>query len=153
MKKDKLIGELFDPGKGFWTAPRLLGGRELDKLRGQNIVSNAKTIDRTEGLSCIVSHKSTDLRKPSYRDAKRVYWLGMRFVRELLRYAGETRRDRKRKVTYHLHWLVEAPDCRRSLEWFVPLAGVPETHEKMLKQVIEDAEASGVEVRIYRIPD
>jgi len=148
-----MLGEKFDLGPGFWKKPRILSGKEIDLIRRQNIVSNAKTIDRTESLSCVISHKSTDLRRPSYQNPQRIYWLGMRFVKLLAEYEGEVRKDQKRRISYHLHWAVEKPDSTRILEWFIPLAGVLANQEKAVFRVVQDAKDYRVQVNIFRVPE
>jgi hypothetical protein len=83
--------DVLDYGRGFWQGNRLLSGKRIDALRAQNIPHNARVIDRTVGIDTVVSHKSTDLRRPSYQSPRRVYALGMRFVRALAAYSGEVR--------------------------------------------------------------
>ena len=39
---------------------------QLDECFDQNIPGNSKTIDRTVGANCVVSHKSTDLTCPRF---------------------------------------------------------------------------------------
>lgn len=147
-----MIGEPLHIRDGFWRENRLASGRSLDALFGQNIPSNAKTIDRTVGTHRIVSHKSTDLRLKSYRNPGRVYRLGMSFVQSLIDYQGEVRRDRKLKATYHLYWATEHPECERVLAWFVPQF-VGEDHETAIARVVRDARRRAVEVVVYRVAD
>jgi len=147
-----LQGEIVDCGRGFWLGDRMSSGKRIDALRNQNIPHNSRTIDRTVGLNGIVSHKSTDLRRKTYRSAQTVYRLGMRFVKEVQAYAGEVRCDHKKGATYHLHWAVEGP-ALRMLEWFVPETGVPEVGERALRQVVDDARQLSVTVVILRVPD
>jgi hypothetical protein len=148
-----VIGTRIDFGRGFWRGDRKLSGKRIDVLRMQNIPHNSRCIDRTVGGKCVVSHKSTDLRLKSYQSPQAVYRLGMCFVGQLRTYAGEVRRDHKKKATYHLHWAVEAPDAVRVLEWFVPLSGVTPAHESALQRVIEDASRAGVTVALFRVTD
>lgn len=148
-----MIGTAINFGNGFWRDDRKISGKRIDVLRKQNIPHNSRCIDRTVGGNCVVSHKSTDLRLKSYRSPQTVYRLGMRFVAQLLAYAGEVRCDHKKKATYHLHWAIEAPDAQRILEWFVPLAGVTSEQEAILQRVIDDSKAAGVTVALFRISD
>lgn len=142
-----------DFGSGFWREERLLSGKRIDVLRGQNIPHNSRSIDRTLVPNGIVSHKSTDLRLKSYRSPRAVYRLGMRFVREIQDYSGETRCDHKKKATYHLRWAIETSSAVRILEWFIPAKGVSEEQEFSLTQVVNDAKAAGVTVKIFRVND
>lgn len=139
--------------KGFWAEDRMWSGKRIDALRGQNIPFNSRTIDRTLVPRGVVSHKSTDVRCKSYRSAESVYRLGMRFVRELLRYEGEVRQDRKRKATYHLAWAVAGCAPSRVLEWFVPAIGVSPQHKGCLDRVVREARTLGVEVRVFRVEE
>lgn len=147
-----MLGIEVNLGLDFWNVERKLAGKQLDVLRGQNIPSNARTIDRTVGGSTVVSHKSTDLRYKSYRSASTVYGLGTSFVRSLKAYKGETRRDNKIKATFHLEWAVASPDAVRILEWFVPLDGITEQQEHSLQRVVEYGQRHGVVVSIMRVP-
>lgn len=142
-----------DFGEGFWRDDRRLSGKRIDSLRGQNIPHNSKTIDRTEGLDHIVSHKSTDLRLKSYRSPKTVYRVGMRFVRELVAYKGEVRSDHHIKATYHLHWMTENPECKRTLEWFIPASGVNAEQALSLERIVADAASAGVSVVLIKVND
>jgi hypothetical protein len=72
-------GEL-DYGPGFWQGNRLQSGKNIDAWRSQNIPHNACVIDRTAGADTVVSHKSTDLRRVSYRTSARVYYAGSRHM-------------------------------------------------------------------------
>lgn len=145
------VGERVDLGRGFWRINRLFAGAMIDGIRGQNIPFNSKSIDRTEGLCRIVSHKSTDVRLPSYLRSESVYRIGMRFVRKLADYQGEIRMDHRKRATYHLHWAVENPQCQRVLEWFVPEEGVTAQQETELERVVEEGAALGVEVLVLRV--
>ncbi len=140
-------------GEGFWREDRKLSGKRIDVLRGQNIPPNSVSIDRTDGLANIVSHKSTDLRLKSYRSPKSVYRLGMRFVRQLASYQGEVRADHHKKATYHLHWMTENPNCRRTLEWFIPASGVADEQWLGLERVVADAAPMGVSVVLLKVLD
>ena len=108
--------------------------------------------DRTIGLDTVVSHKSTDLRRASYRSASRVYYVGMRFVGALATYTGEVRCDHKKKATYYLHWAIEGHGPR-ILEWFIPEVGVTPDRETALTRVVTDAASAGVTVRLLRVRD
>lgn len=77
----------------------------------------------------------------------------MRFVRQLVAYGGETRRDHQKRATYFLTWAVEAQDCVRFLEWFIPLEGVSEEQEKAVERVVETAGQMGIEVQIFRVEE
>lgn len=147
----KEFEQILDLGEGFWKENRRYSGKKIDIVRGQNIPSNSKTIDRTLYPSGIVSHKSTDVRAKSYSNPKSLYWLGMRFVNKLLEYRGEIRRDHKIGATYYLMWAVEESRVPRILEWFVPLDGISDQHKKMLKLVQIDAQKVGVEVKIILV--
>ncbi len=148
------LGEVIDFGRGFWSEDRRSSGRRIDELRGQNIPTNSKTIDRTLVPKGVVSHKSTDIRRKSYRSPQTVYWVGMRFVRQLLEYEGELRQDHRRKATYYLQWAIEGTDYKRVLEWFVvPPAGVPTAHEQSLRRVIAEASALGITVKLFRVQE
>ncbi len=147
------FNDVADFGRGFWLRERKLSGKQIDFIRGQNIPHNAKSIDRTIGLSCVVSHKSTDLRLNSYRSPKTVYRIGMKFVRHLKDYQGEVRCDHKIKATYHLHWALEGCDTLRVLEWFIPAARVTSAQEASLIRVVKDASECGVSVKIVRVRD
>lgn len=142
-----------DFGSDFWKKDRKTSGKNVDVLRGQNIPGNSKTIDRTVGLGCIVSHKSTDFRLKSYQQPNRVYQLGMHFVRQLVRYKGEVRMDHQIGATYNLQWAVETGKTKRILEWFVPDFVKDLPIEKELLRVIANAKDLGVEVRIYSVKD
>jgi hypothetical protein len=144
---------IVDFGAGFWKKERKLSGKEIDRLRNQNIPHNSRTIDRTIMLDCMVSHKSTDTRCKSYQHPQSLYWLGMKFVKELINYRGEIRRDNKIKATYHLTWLIENPNCKRVLEWFIPSSLNNKEQEQALLKVIEDGLQQGVEVILYRVLD
>ena len=148
-----MIGKKCNFGWGFWQKNRLASGKEIDSLRGQNIPSNSKTIDRTEGLNIIISHKSTDIRLKSYTHPSTVYRTGMRYVQQLASYEGEVRRDLKKKATYHLYWAVEAENSKRILEWFIPIDGVDYEHELAISRVIDKAHELGVEVRVFRVAE
>ena len=139
-------------GPGFWKKNRLQSGKEIDAALDQNIPHNAKTIDRTVGQVGVVSHKSTDLRLKSYQSMARVYWIGMRFVKTLVAYEGEVRRDRQKQATYHLHWALEGNEVSRVLQWFVP-DELTLQQEETLQRVIDDGKLLGVDVQILRIPD
>ena len=128
-------------------------GKRVDVLRGQNTPHNSRSIDRTLVPHGVVSHKSTDLRLKSYRSGRSVYRLGMRFVREVQNYAGEIRSDHTKKATYNLHWAVEAPNAARLLEWFIPAFGISDEQERSLDQVIVDAQAVGVVVKLFLVGD
>lgn len=141
-----------DYGRGFWLGDRLQIGKRIDALRFQNIPHNARDIDRTVGADTVVSHKSTDLRRVSYRSAARVYRVGMCFVRSLAAYTGEVRCDHQKKATYYLHWAIEHRGPR-ILEWFVPATGVTMDQEAALIRVINDAKPLGVTVLLLRIMD
>jgi hypothetical protein len=142
-----------DFGSGFWREQRMVSGKRIDVLRGQNIPHNSRSIDRTLVPNGVVSHKSTDLRLKSYRSPRTVYRLGTRFVREVQEYSGEIRCDHKKKATYHLHWAVEAPGAARILEWFIPACGISNEQECSLKQVIDEAKTAGVLVKLFRVRD
>ena len=142
-----------DFGCGFWKTDRKTSGKNIDVLRGQNIPGNSKTIDRTIGLGCVVSHKSTDLRLKSYQPANRAYQLGMHFVRQLVRYKGEVRMDHQIGATYNLQWAVETENATRILEWFVPDFAMDALIEKELLRVIKNAKGFGVDVQIYAVKD
>ncbi len=144
---------ILDFGEGFWKADRLLSGKKIDRLRNQNIPHNSRTIDRTSGLSCIISHKSTDLRRKSYINSRTVYRLGMRYVQQLANYQGEIRRDYKIGATYHLHWATDRLDCERILEWFIPSYFMPQHLEEAIRKVIEEAALKKINVIIYAILD
>ena len=146
------IHDALDFGCGFWKENRLQSGKRIDVLRGQNIPQNARAIDRTIGLDTVISHKSTDLRLPSYRSSRCVYRLGMRFVRALAAYQGEVRRDHRRKATYYLTWAVEGGGPR-ILEWFIPEVGVSPEQEEAVSQVMCDAANLGVTVKLFRVKD
>ncbi len=146
-----MLGESIDFGPDFWSKDRRRSGREIDVLRGQNIPANSKSIDRTRGMSTVISHKSTDLRCRSYQSPRAVHRLGMSFVRTLAAYAGETRCDHKIKATYHLHWALEAPDAQRILEWLVPQSGVSIEQEDALAGVVAAARSHGVTVKVFRV--
>jgi len=148
-----MIGTECDFGRGFWARDRLATGKEIDNLRGQNIPSNSRTIDRTTVPTSIVSHKSTDIRRKSYRRLSKVYRTGMRFATELSQYEGEIRKDHRKKATYHLHWALEMSECKRVLEWFIPLTGVADDQMQAVERVVRDAAALGVEVNVYRVLD
>ncbi|MEP7375290.1 MAG: hypothetical protein ABI675_17955 [Chitinophagaceae bacterium] len=122
-------------------------------LRGQNIPSNSKAIDKTISDNCIVSHKSTDLRKISYQSAKTVYRLGMCFVTALRNYSGEVRRDHKIGATYHLNWTTENPECIRILEWFIPDFEIPDECMKTLQRIINEGRSFGILVSIFKVRD
>ena len=145
-----MIGVLFDLGADFWNKDRRRSGQEIDVLRGQNIPPNSKAIDRTVGISGVVSHKSTDLRCKSYQSPNTVYRLGVSFVNSLANYNGEVRRNRKIKATYFLNWAVEQPHAPRVLEWFVPRQGVSEKQEDAMARVITYGREHGIEVKIFR---
>lgn len=147
-----MIGKPIHIIDGFWRGNRLATGKLIDEWFGQNIPSNSRTIDRTVGTNCVVSHKSTDLRLKSYTSPNRVYSLGISFVKTLSNYSGEVRRNRKIRATYDLRWAVDSSDSRRILAWFVPL-DIPEGHERMLERVVRDAEDYGVEVEIFRVSE
>jgi hypothetical protein len=147
-----MLGTNIDLGLTFWDGERKLAGKRVDLLRGQNIPSNARTIDRTVGLFCVVSHKSTDLRCKSYKLPSKVYCLGTSFVRSIAGYKGEVRKDHKIKATYYLNWAVESLDSTRVLEWFVPLHGVTAEQEESLRRVVAYGVTHGVEVRVMRVP-
>lgn len=147
------IGQTIDLGSGFWRRNRLESGASIDGLRGQNIPFNSKVIDRTEGLERIVSHKSTDVRLPSYRKPGAVYRIGMRFVRALAAYQGEVRCDHRKKASYHLHWMVEDPKAERLLEWFVPETGVSEKQEDEMERVVTEGAMRGIKIAVLRVPD
>jgi len=144
--------DALDYGRGFWAGDRLLSGKRIDVLRLQNIPHNARVIDRTIGLDTVVSHKSTDLRRPSYRSASRVYRRGMLFVRSLAAYSGEVRCDHQKKTTYYLRWAIEH-NGPRILEWFIPANGITTDQEAALDRVTQDAIRLGVTVEILRIRD
>lgn len=146
-----MVGEILDLGSDFWLRDRLKSGQEIDRLRGQNIPFNSRVIDRTDGISCVVSHKSTNLLCLSYQSPRAVYRLGMSFVRDLAAYQGEVRRNRKIKATYFLSWALQGPNPRRILEWFVPYSGVTGGQEEALELVVSEALALGVEVRVFRV--
>lgn len=148
-----MIGEKCDLGRGFWRKNRLASGKEIDSIRGQNIPSNSKTIDRTEGLNVMISHKSTDIRLKSYIRPRAVYRIGMRYVRQIASYNGEVRKDHKKKATYHLHWAVETEDSKRVLEWFLPLKGVANEQEVAIHKVVVEAGELGVDVHVFRVPE
>jgi hypothetical protein len=150
---DKLIAKQIDFGAGFWTMDRKSSGKNIDVLRGQNIPGNSRTIDRTIGLGCIVSHKSTDFRLKSYQPANRIYHLGMHFVRHLLKYKGEIRMDHKIGATYNLQWAVEVPECKRILEWFIPDCERSDAVEQALNRVVTNAAIAGVEVQLFKVKD
>lgn len=143
---------ILDYGRGFWRGNRLQSGKRIDALRDQNIPHNARVIDRTVSFNTVVSHKSTDLRRPSYRSAACVYRAGMRFVRLLAAYDGEVRCDHKKRATYYLHWAIEH-DGPRILEWFIPAIDVTADQEAALARVIADAVSLGVTVQLLRIKD
>jgi len=143
----------FDFGENFWKRNRMASGKSIDQLRGQNIPHNSKSIDKTSGLACIISHKSTDIRRKSYTNPKSIFRLGMRFVHDLAIYQGEVRRDHKIGATYHLHWATDNPDCKRILEWYIPASIIPEEKINAIKKVIITAKAHGVKVNIYTILD
>lgn len=147
------IGQPIDLGGGFWRRNRLESGASVDELRGQNIPFNSKVIDRTEALKRIVSHKSTDIRLTSYLRPGAVYRIGMRFVRVLAAYQGEVRCDHRKKVTFHLHRMVEAPKAERLLEWFVPETGVSEKQEDGMERVVTEGARRGIKVAVLRVPD
>ena len=147
-----MLGTKIDLGPTFWDVERKLAGKRVDLIRGQNIPSNAKTIDRTVGLSCVVSHKSTDLRCKSYKLPSTVYCLGTSFVRSIASYKGEVRKNHKIKATYFLNWAIESLNSTRVLEWFVPLHGVTAEQEESLRKVIAYGLTHGVEVRVMRVP-
>lgn len=147
-----MLGTEINLGPTFWTVERRLAGRQVDMLRGQNIPSNARVIDRTVGLSSVVSHKSTDLRCRSYTVPSAVYCLGTSFVRSLAAYQGEIRKDHKIKATYFLGWAIESPDSKRVLEWYVPLHGVTREQEESLQRVVEYGRTRRVEVKVMRAP-
>ena len=108
-----MIGQLFlGLGKDFWARNRLASGNEIDQVREQNIPRNSKTIDRTVGMSCVVSHKSTDIRLKSYLLPGSIYRTGIRFCRELAIYGGEIRRNHKIGATYYLTWAVADPETK-----------------------------------------
>lgn len=142
-----------DFGKGFWKADRMISGKKVDQLRNQNIPSNSKTIDRTSGLACIISHKSTDIRRKSYENSRTVYRLGMKFIQQLSKYQGEIRRDHKIGATYHLHWATDHPDCKRILEWFIPFYSIPQNHISAIEKVVEEAALQHINVNIYTVLD
>lgn len=144
---------ILDFGEGFWKADRMRSGKKIDQLRNQNIPHNSKTIDKTAGLDCIISHKSTDLRRKSYLDSRTVYRLGMKYIQQLANYQGEIRRDHKIGATYHLHWATDNPDCQRILEWFIPSYVIPQELYNTLQKVIEEAALKKIKVIIYPILD
>lgn len=144
--------DILDYGRGFWEGNRFQSGKRIDTLRAQNIPHNARVIDRTIGLDTVVSHKSTDLRRPSYQSTGRVYCTGMRFVRALAAYTGEVRCDHQKKATYYLHWALQGHGPR-ILEWFIPEAGITTDQEAALARVVADAAVLGVTVRLLRIKD
>ena len=146
------MNDELDYGRGFWLGDRLQSGKRIDALRFQNIPHNARVIDRTVGADAVVSHKSTDLRRASYRSPARVYRLGMSFVRSLAAYGGEVRCDHQKKATYYLHWAIEQRGPR-ILEWFIPATGVTTAQEAALTRVINDAKPIGVTVLILHIKD
>lgn len=152
MKPSLTVKEI-DFGAGFWKKERKLSGKEIDRLRNQNIPHNSKVIDRTIMLDCIVSHKSTDTRCKSYHRPESLYRLGMKFVNELKNYKGEIRQDHKIKATYHLTWPIENPQCKRILEWFIPSFLNNKEQELVLSRVIEDGLKQGVQVMLYEIID
>lgn len=143
--------EVVDFGEDFWKRDRRQSGKDIDVIRGQNIPTNARVIDRTLVPPGVVSHKSTDLRRKSYRRPGSIYRRGMQFVKKLANYTGETRQDHKKGATYYLHWALEGPESKRVLEWFVPLNGVSKDHENALGKVVQDAKEYGVVVRIFRV--
>ncbi|HJT66392.1 MAG TPA: hypothetical protein VJ749_08065 [Pyrinomonadaceae bacterium] len=145
--------EPLDFGRGFWRECRRLTGKRIDVLRDQNIPHNSRCIDRTLVPNGVVSHKSTDLRRKSYRSAATVYRRGMNFVADLVAYEGEVRCDHKKKATYHLHWALEGAEPPRVLEWFVPALGVSEEQAAALKRVVQDSATLGVRVEIYRVAE
>ena len=147
-----MLGTSINLGATFWEVERRRAGKLLDGIRGQNIPSNARTIDRTEGISTVVSHKTTDLRCKSYLVSSAVYSLGTSFVRALAAYKGETRRDHKIKATYFLAWALQAPEAKRILEWFVPMRGVTPEQEASMQRVVEYGLSRYVEVQILRVP-
>ena len=143
--------EVVDFGDDFWKRDRRQSGKDIDVIRGQNIPTNARVIDRTLVPSGVVSHKSTDLRCKSYRLPRSVYRRGMKFVKDLANYTGETRQDHKKGATYYLHWALDGKESKRVLEWFVPSNGVSKDHENALDKVIQDAKECGVVVKIFRV--
>lgn len=147
-KDDKTEDLVLDFGRAFWSDPPFRRGKQLDDLRRQNIPHNSRVIDRTDGHD-MVSHKTTDLRCPTYKSGSRVYQLGMSFVRDLAAYKGEVRRNRKIKATYHLHWCIEE-NGRRTLEWFVPDA-LTAAQEEALAAVVRDALPLGVAVLVFKV--
>ncbi len=147
------IKEILDFGVGFWQKNRLLSDKEIDKIRGQNIPHNSKAIDRTISLNCIVSHKSTDLRRKSYKSPRSIYRFGMQFVHDLKNYKGEIRMNHNIKATYNLHWATEDPNCSRILEWFIPFYEISEELDNTLQQIIADSLKIGVTVYIYKVLD
>lgn len=146
-----MSGIVVDFGPAFWREDRRRSGRRIDVLRGQNIPSNSRTIDRTLVPKGVVSHKSTDLRLKSYQSPASVRRLGLKFARDLRDYTGEVRRDRQIKATYHLHWAVEGGQVQRTLEWFVPATGVSEGQESALAEVAAEASKLGVALRLFRV--
>lgn len=151
MKPSK--STIISVGKGFWKEERKVSGKKLDLFRGQNIPHNSKTIDRTEGIAAVISHKSTDLRRKSYSRPKSIYRLGMKFVNQLRKYNGEVSRNLQIGATYHLYWAIENEDCPRILEWFIPADNIKMDQAKMIDRVIIEAENLGVSVKIFLIPD
>lgn len=140
--------QVLDFGRAFWSDPPFRRGKQLDDLRRQNIPHNSRVIDRTDG-SNMVSHKTTDLRCPTYQSGPRVYHLGMGFVRDLAAYRGEVRRNWKIKATYYLDWCIEE-NGRRTLEWFVPDA-LTAAQEEALATVVKDAVPLGVTVVVFKV--
>ena len=146
-------GRPLDFGAGFWRERRMVSGKRVDVLRSQNIPHNSRCIDRTLVPNGVVSHKSTDLRRKSYRSATMVYRRGMNFVADLVAYKGEVRCDHKKKATYHLNWALEGAEAPRVLEWFVPASGVSDEQAAALKRVVQDGATVGVRVEIYRVAE
>lgn len=129
--------DILDDGRGFWRGNRLRSGKCIATVRARNIPHNARVIGLTIDLDIVVSHKSADLRRPSYRSAGRVYRVGMRFVRVLAAYTGEVRCDHQKKATYYLHWVIQGHGPR-ILEWFLPEAGIRADQEAALTRVVTD---------------
>jgi hypothetical protein len=145
--------EILNLGKGFWEIDRKLSGKEIDIIKGQNIPSNSKTIDRTLVPNGIVSHKSTNLRLKSYQSTSRIIYIGCEFINKLLEYKGEKRRDRKLKASYYLNWAIDKPESPRILEWYIPVSGITSEQEKALLKVKKYALENKVILMIIGVLD
>lgn len=138
----------------FWDQNRLQSGRQLDSILGQNIPFNSKTIDRTDGLHSYVSHKSTDLRRKTYRSLARIRYIGKHFVRVLSAYKGEVRQDHKLKATFYLMvapFVDAGAEPIKILEWYLPKSGVTKEQITAVEEVAAYGARWGIDVRVFRI--